>query len=93
MKDIRGYKGDQSVPSEASNGVFREETDLNKPRARKFYLTTCSQANFDDFPGRDCFVRTVLKLFEVIPLNVLQWICVRESQNDLGRSLSTGQKS
>lgn len=84
MDKIRvDYDSDSSEDMNSSEDI-EFDPSVSDNRVRKVYLITHSQADLDVFPTRQSFANAVLKSFENVPAQVLQWCCCIENHRDGG---------
>ena len=57
---------------------------LGVRQVREIYLITYSQVNADLFPTRESFVNIVCEAFTACNLDILQWVCAKENNEQSG---------
>ena len=89
MEFIHEYDSTSDSSGESSN---EKNEELYQNQSRSVYLVTYSQANREEIPTRAFFAQALVKSFEQVGAEVIQWCCSEENHKDGGTHYHVAMK-
>ena len=89
MEFVHGYNSTSDTSGECSN---ESNDELYQNQSRSVYLVTYSQANKEEIPTHAFFAHALVKSFEHVGAEVIQWCCSEKNHEEGGTHYHVAMK-